>query len=175
MNEGCHSTSTLATARAPTIATQPIIILFDGVCNLCSGMVRFVIARDPHARCRFAALQSEAARAACAKVGYELPAFDTPSTIVVIEGGRALERSDAALAIARRMSFPWPMFGVFRVLPRGLRDALYRFVARNRYRWFGRAEGRASRAVSRLTIESIEVPGDDGRTQKKRSAPANRS
>ena len=139
-NEGCHSTSTLATARAPTIATQPIIILFDGVCNLCSGMVRFVIARDPHARCRFAALQSEAARAACAKVGYELPAFDTPSTIVVIEGGRALERSDAALAIARRMSFPWPMFGVFRVLPRGLRDALYRFVARNRYRWFGRAE-----------------------------------
>jgi predicted DCC family thiol-disulfide oxidoreductase YuxK len=78
--------------------------------------------------------------AACAKVGYERPAFDTPSTIVVIEGGRALERSDAALAIARRMSFPWPMFGVFRVLPRGLRDALYRFVARNRYRWFGRAE-----------------------------------
>ena len=140
MNEGCHSTSTLATARAPTIATQPIIILFDGVCNLCSGMVRFVIARDPHARCRFAALQSEAARAACAKVGYELPAFNTPSTIVVIEGGRALERSDAALAIARRMSSPWPMFGVFRVLPRGLRDALYRFVARNRYRWFGRAE-----------------------------------
>ena len=51
-----------------------------------------------------------------------------------------LERSDAALAIASRMSFPWPMFGVFRVLPRGLRDALYRFVARNRYRWFGRAE-----------------------------------
>ena len=140
MKAATGSTSTLTTARAPTIATQPIIILFDGVCNLCSGMVRFVIARDPHARCRFAALQSEAARAACAKVGYELPAFNTPSTIVVIEGGRALERSDAALAIARRMSFPWPMFGVFRVLPRGLRDALYRFVARNRYRWFGRAE-----------------------------------
>jgi predicted DCC family thiol-disulfide oxidoreductase YuxK len=106
---------------------QATIILFDGACNLCSGAVRFVIARDPHARCRFASLQSSAASA-------------TPSTIVVIEGGRALERSDAVLAIARRMRFPWPVLGVFGVLPRGLRDVLYGFVARNRYRWFGRAE-----------------------------------
>ena len=128
------------TARAPTITEQPTIILFDGVCNLCSGVVRFLIARDPHARFRFAALQSQVARKACKAAGYELPASATPSTIVVIEHGRALERSDAALAIARRMPFPWPVFGVFRVLPRGLRDALYRFVARNRYRWFGRAE-----------------------------------
>jgi predicted DCC family thiol-disulfide oxidoreductase YuxK len=103
-------------------------------------VVRFLIARDPQARFRFAALQSEAARAACARVGYELLASTTPSTIVVIEQGRALERSDAALAIARRLPFPWPMFGVFGMLPRGFRDALYRFVARNRYRWFGRGE-----------------------------------
>ncbi len=103
-------------------------------------MVRFLIARDPQARFRFAALQSEAARAACARVGYELLASTAPSTIVVIEDGRALERSDAALAIARRLPFPWPMFGVFGTLPRGFRDALYRFVARNRYRWFGRTE-----------------------------------
>lgn len=127
-------------ARAPTITEQPTIILFDGVCNLCSGVVRFLIARDPHARFRFAALQSPAAREACTAVGYELPVSATPGTIVVIEHGRALERSDAALAIARRMPFPWPVFGVFRVLPRGLRDALYRLVARNRYRWFGRAD-----------------------------------
>jgi len=128
------------TARAPTITEQPIIILFDGVCNFCSAFVRFVIARDPHATCRFAALQSEAARAACARVGYELPASATPSTIVVIQDGRALERSDAVLAIAQRVRFPWSVLGVFRVLPRGLRDALYRFVARNRYRWFGRTD-----------------------------------
>ena len=119
---------------------QATIILFDGACNLCSGAVRFVIARDPHAQCRFASLQSSAARAACAKVGYDLPASATPSTIVVIEGGRALERSDAVLAIARRMRFPWPVFGAFGVLPRGLRDVLYGFVARHRYRWFGRAD-----------------------------------
>ncbi len=103
-------------------------------------MVRFLIARDPQARFRFAALQSEAARAACARVGYELLASTAPSTIVVIEQGRALERSDAALAIARRLPFPWPMFGVFGMLPRGFRDALYRFVARHRYRWFGLTE-----------------------------------
>ena len=73
-------------------------------------------------------------------MGYELIATSTPSTIVVIQNGRALERSDAALAIARCLPFPWPVFGVFGVLPRGFRDALYRFVARNRYRWFGRTD-----------------------------------
>lgn len=123
-----------------TVPEQPIIILFDGVCNLCSGAVKFLIARDPHAQFRFAALQSHAARRVCAALGHELLASGTPSTIVVIDQGRAMERSDAALAIARHMPFPWPMLGVFRVLPRGLRDALYRFVARHRYRWFGRSE-----------------------------------
>ena len=115
-------------------------ILFDGVCNLCSGVVRFVIARDPHARFRFAALQSDAARRACAEAGATPPAAVDPDTIIVIADGRALERSDAALAIASRLPFPWPMFGVFRILPRALRDWLYRFVARNRYRWFGKSD-----------------------------------
>lgn len=102
--------------------------------------MRFLVARDPHARFRFAALQSQAARSACAAAGRELPADATPETNVVIEDGRALARSDAALAIARRMPFPWPMLGAFRVLPRGLRDALYRVAARHRSRWFGRTE-----------------------------------
>jgi predicted DCC family thiol-disulfide oxidoreductase YuxK len=116
------------------------IILFDGVCNLCSGVVRFVIARDPHAHFRFAALQSDAARRVCAEVGATPPAAVDPDTIIVIADGRALERSDAALAIASRLPFPWPMFGVFRILPRALRDWLYRFVAKNRYRWFGKSD-----------------------------------
>ena len=116
------------------------IILFDGVCNLCSGVVRFLIARDPHARFRFAPLQSDAARRACAEVGATPPAAVEPDTIIVIVNGRALERSDAALAIAARLPFPWPIFGVFRILPRPLRDWLYRLVARNRYRWFGKRD-----------------------------------
>ncbi len=125
-------------ARPP--AVRSTIILFDGVCNLCTGVVEFLVARDPNERFRFAALQSPAARAACAEAGHELPVTAAPGTIVVIERGRALERSDAALAIARHMPFPWTMLGVLRVLPRAFRDAPYGFVARNRYRWFGRAE-----------------------------------
>jgi predicted DCC family thiol-disulfide oxidoreductase YuxK len=116
------------------------IILFDGVCNLCNGVVRFVIARDPRAHFRFAALQSDAARRVCAEVGATPPAAVDPDTIIVIVNGRAVERSDAALAIASRLPFPWPMFGVLRILPRGLRDWLYRLVAKNRYRWFGKSE-----------------------------------
>jgi predicted DCC family thiol-disulfide oxidoreductase YuxK len=116
------------------------IILFDGVCNFCSGVVRFVHARDPRGLLRFAALQSDAARRACAAAGHALPATPDPDTIVVIADGRVLERSDAVLAIAARLRAPWPMVGVFRILPRGLRDAMYRIVARNRYRWFGRSE-----------------------------------
>jgi predicted DCC family thiol-disulfide oxidoreductase YuxK len=122
------------------VSAQPTLILFDGVCNLCSGVVRFVIARDPHAHFRFAALQSDAARRACAEVGATPPAAVDPDTIIVIADGRALERSDAALAIAARLPFPWPIFGVFRLLPRALRDWLYRFVAKNRYRWFGKSD-----------------------------------
>ena len=122
------------------MAQSSTIILFDGVCNLCSGVVRFVIARDPHAHFRFAALQSDAARRICAEVGATPPAAVDPDTIIVIADGRALERSDAALAIASRLPFPWPMFGVFRILPRALRDWLYRLVAKNRYRWFGKSE-----------------------------------
>ena len=122
------------------MARSSTIILFDGVCNLCSGVVRFVIARDPRAHFRFAALQSDAARRACAEVGAAPPAEVDPDTIIVIASGRALERSDAALAIAAELPFPWPMFGVLRVLPRGVRDRLYRLVARNRYRWFGKSD-----------------------------------
>ena len=59
---------------------------------------------------------------------------------MAIDRGRALQRSDAALAIARRMQFPWPLLGAFRALPPGPRDAMYRCVARNRHRWFGRSE-----------------------------------
>lgn len=120
--------------------TEPTIILFDGVCNLCSRSVRFVIARDPHAHFRFAALQSDAARRICAERGIPMPTALDPDSIVVIADGKTLERSDAALAIAARLPFPWSLLRMFRVLPRAIRDWLYRLIARNRYRWFGRTD-----------------------------------
>ena len=114
------------------------IILFDGVCNLCNATVHFVIRRDPRERFRFAQLQGDAARRICAEHGLPVPASAEPDSIVVIVDGRALERSDAALAIAGGLRFPWPLLGALSIVPRPARDAVYRLVARNRYRWFGR-------------------------------------
>ena len=113
----------------------PSVILFDGVCNLCNAVVRFVIARDPAGRFQFGALQSDAARRL-------LNAIDSgrlwPDSIVLVEDGRAWTRSAAALRIARRLRFPWPLAYAFVAVPRPLRDWIYTVVARRRYRWFGR-------------------------------------
>jgi predicted DCC family thiol-disulfide oxidoreductase YuxK len=117
---------------------DPTIVLFDGRCGLCTRSVQFILKRDRDARFRFAPLESAAAARACARIGAPTPQAVEPDSIIVITDGRALERSDAALAIAARLPFPWPMFAVLRVVPRGLRDWAYGIVARNRYRWFGR-------------------------------------
>ena len=113
------------------------VILFDGVCNLCNGFVQFVIRRDPAARFQFAALQSAAGQALLA--AHQLPAPAEPESIVLVEGGRAYTHSGAVLRILRRLP-GWGWLYAFRVLPRVLRDAVYRWVARHRYRWFGREE-----------------------------------
>ena len=113
-------------------------ILFDGVCNLCNRSVRFVLARDPGERFAFAPLQSAKGRELLTRVG--LPADAHPS-IVLIEGERSFEKSDAVLRIVTGLSGLWPIFALLRVIPRKLRDAVYDWVAANRYRWFGqRAE-----------------------------------
>ena len=112
-------------------------ILFDGVCNLCNGFVQFVIARDPSARFRFAALQSEAAARLLREARVPSP---LPDSIVLVEDGHAYVRSEAALRIARGLRFPWPLFYAAVVIPRVVRDRAYDFIAAHRYRWFGRRE-----------------------------------
>ena len=112
------------------------IVLYDGVCNLCSATVRFVAKRDPAGYFKFAALQSEKGRTLRRQYG---GAGDV-TTIVLIEGGRVLTRSDAFLRIVKHLRGPWPAVAVFRVVPRALRDGVYDFVARHRYRWFGRKD-----------------------------------
>ena len=116
----------------------PTIVLFDGRCGLCTRSVQFILKRDRDAHFRFAALESEAATRECARVGAPPPQSTEPDSVIVIAHGRVLQCSDASLAIAARLPFPWPLFAVFRVVPRGLRDWLYGVIARNRYRWFGR-------------------------------------
>jgi predicted DCC family thiol-disulfide oxidoreductase YuxK len=121
----------------PVSEIEPPVVLFDGVCNLCTASVAFILARDPERRFRFASLQSDAGRRLLERHG--LPP-DELATVVVVADGRALTRSDAALRIARGLGGAWPVLGVLRVVPRPLRDAVYGVVARNRYRWFGRRE-----------------------------------
>jgi predicted DCC family thiol-disulfide oxidoreductase YuxK len=113
------------------------VILFDGVCNLCNGFVQFVVARDPHARFRFAALQSEAAAALLRDAGV---AAALPDSIVLVEDGGVYVRSTAALRIARHLRFPWPLASGLLVVPRFIRDAVYDYIAAHRYRWFGRRD-----------------------------------
>jgi predicted DCC family thiol-disulfide oxidoreductase YuxK len=114
-----------------------LLILFDGVCNLCNGFVQFVIARDPHARFQFGALQSASARRVLE--AHETP-HPLPDSIVLVEDGKVYTQSTAALRIARHLSFPFPLaFGLL-VVPRPLRDWMYALVARHRFRWFGRRD-----------------------------------
>jgi len=114
------------------------VLLFDGVCNLCNAGVLFIIRRDPRARFRFAPLQSEIARRLLDGTGVGRDGL--PDTMIVIENGRAWQRSAAALRIARNLRWPWPALGALWIIPRPLRDWAYRLVARNRYRWFGRRD-----------------------------------
>ena len=113
------------------------VILFDGVCNLCNGLVRFVIPRDPAARFRFAALQSPGAAELLREAGVTTP---LPDSMVLVEDGRVYLRSDAALRVARGLRFPWPLAYGLIVLPRFIRDRVYDLVAAHRYRWFGRRD-----------------------------------
>lgn len=132
------------------------IVLFDGVCNLCAWAVRFIIGRDPAGRFRFASLQSAAGRELLAHHG--LPAPAEPDSVVLIEGGRAYLRSDAALRIARGLRPPWPLVYAAVVVPRPIRDWAYNLIARNRYRWFGRQEA-CWLPTPALRARFLEYPG----------------
>lgn len=115
---------------------NPSILVFDGVCVLCSGWVRFLLARDRENRFRFAAMQSTVGRALLAEHGLDP---DDPTSLLLIESGVAWTDTDAIRRVLNTLGGPWRLASASMVLlPRLLRDPLYRLVARNRYRWFGR-------------------------------------
>jgi predicted DCC family thiol-disulfide oxidoreductase YuxK len=132
------------------------VVLFDGVCNLCNGAVRFIVQRDRAGRFRFASLQSPAAAALLAPHGVDPAAL---GTVLLVEDGRVLSRSAAALRIARGLGGAWPLLSLFRGVPRPLRDGVYDYVARNRYRWFGRRE---TCMIPTPELRSRFLPGGDG-------------
>jgi predicted DCC family thiol-disulfide oxidoreductase YuxK len=118
------------------------IVLYDGVCGLCNRLVQFILARDTSDRFRFASLQSEFAQKLMIEHGVDPHDLDT--VYVVKDHGetseRLLARSDAILFILSQLGSVWKLSGVGRVLPRSIRDAVYKLVARNRYRVFGKHE-----------------------------------
>jgi predicted DCC family thiol-disulfide oxidoreductase YuxK len=112
-----------------------IIVLFDGVCNLCNGTVQFIIRRDPDAKFRFASLQSNAGQEWMRHFGKDPSVLHS---VLVIRNGKLYERSDAALLIAANLRGPISAMRVFRIIPRFIRDAAYNFIAGNRYNVFGK-------------------------------------
>ena len=123
------STPSLVESKAP-------VILFDGVCNLCSGAVKFIIKRDRKELFRFASLQSPFAKNLINEVGLK----GRVDSIVLFLNGEVFIKSDAALTIARKMNFPWPLLYGFIVIPKGIRNLVYDYIARNRYQWFGKSD-----------------------------------
>ena len=117
-------------------ASNPTI-LFDGVCNLCAWAVRFIIERDPRNIVRFASLQSNTGQRLLAEHGISTVSMDS---FVLIENGIAFTESSAALRVAKLLQGAWPVCYAGIILPKMLRDPVYRFIARNRYRWFGKQD-----------------------------------
>jgi predicted DCC family thiol-disulfide oxidoreductase YuxK len=113
------------------------LVLFDGVCHLCTSTVQWIIKRDPHGYCTFASLQSAIGRTLLEEHGLQP---DTLNTFVVVEGSRCFTRSDAALRVAQHLSGGWAQLRVLSFIPKPMRDWGYTVMARNRYRWFGRRE-----------------------------------
>ncbi|AWX46199.1 Alpha-N-acetylgalactosaminidase [Flagellimonas maritima] len=114
------------------------IILFDGVCNLCNSSIQFVIKRDKKDIFRYAALQSQVGQKLIDERAIDISKVDS---IILVEPGVAYyTKSDAALNIAKSFGGVWKIVNVFTWIPKSFRDAVYNFVARNRYRWFGQKD-----------------------------------
>jgi len=111
------------------------IILFDGVCNLCNGAVQFVIKRDPVGKFLFASLQSEEGKKLLQQ--FQLPQEDF-SSFVLIEDDKIYTRSTGALKVAKQLKGAIKLLYAFIIVPKFIRDAVYNWIARNRYKWFGK-------------------------------------
>ena len=123
------------------MSAEPPILLFDGVCNLCSKAVHFILDHETAPEIRFVSLQSDKGKELLATHGLShLVAEADPESLVLIEDGHAYERSSGALRVARYLRAPWRWGRIAWIVPRFLRDLVYRFIAKNRYAWFGKTD-----------------------------------
>ncbi len=112
-----------------------MIVVFDAQCLLCSGWVQFLLRHDRRRLLRFASMQDESGRALLERAGVD---SSNPETFILVDGDRVHNQSDGILRILHALGWPWRLAGMLRIVPAPLRDVLYRWLARNRYRWFGR-------------------------------------
>ena len=110
------------------------IVLFDGVCNYCNAMVNFAIRHDKKAILKFAPLQSEAGKRL--KEKYKIP--DEIDSVIFIDNNIAYTHSDAAIRIAKHMEWPAKLLYGLIIIPKFIRQPIYKWIAGNRYRWFGK-------------------------------------
>ncbi|QMV40195.1 thiol-disulfide oxidoreductase DCC family protein [Cohnella cholangitidis] len=115
----------------------PVILLIDGECNMCHGISRFVIRRDPKAKFRFASLQSNTGQRMLQEGGLSASDLDT---VVMVDNGRYDTKSTAALRLFRKLGGAWALLYIGIIVPKAIRDRVYDMIARRRYRWFGRNE-----------------------------------
>ncbi|MFT6996495.1 MAG: putative DCC family thiol-disulfide oxidoreductase YuxK [Cryomorphaceae bacterium] len=120
----------------PNLPEGKGLVLFDGYCNLCNGAVQFIIKRDPKEHFRFSSLSWPPAKSLLQKN----PEFGEVDSILLFENGELFQKSTAALKIAGKLGGLWPVLKIFFVVPRFLRDPIYDFIARNRYKWFGKKD-----------------------------------
>ncbi|MCB1143591.1 MAG: DUF393 domain-containing protein [Leptospiraceae bacterium] len=116
---------------------EHLIILFDGVCNLCNSSVNFLIDRDPKDKFRFASLQSDKGKEFLSNFKIS---SQSPDSIVVIDGNQFFIQSDAILRISKEMKFPYSLLSKFGIVPKFFRDFFYDLIAFSRYKVFGKKE-----------------------------------
>ena len=120
------------------IPEDKLLILFDGVCNLCNSSVTYIIRHDAANRFVFAALQSEFGQELVSRLGVDTAKTD--SIVLVKPEGPFFVRSTAALKIASRLGFPRNLLTIFWIIPPFIRDAVYKYIAKNRYKWYGKRD-----------------------------------
>lgn len=123
-------------ATSPQSGDTPLL-LFDGVCNLCNGLVGFILEKEADGRMMFGAMQSPAGQQYLRRLGYPI---DRYTTLLFLEDGKVFEKSDAVLRIVGSLRLPWRWFRFLGFLPVHLRDLVYDFVARHRYTIFGQRD-----------------------------------
>lgn len=112
------------------------VILFDGICNFCNKSVRFIIKRDPDGYFQFASLQGEVGQSLLKK--HHMPQYF--DSFVLIENDRVYLKSDAVLRICRHLKGAWKWMSMFFIVPKPIRNAVYSFIANNRYKWYGKRD-----------------------------------